>query len=165
MKLICFFTSLIFCVSSASMAEPVRLSKPVFTGKGFEVFGQLIEKPGKLLSLQQLLHNADTHHGTEVYLSTEVGQVCQKKGCFFVAQLGDDTLRITFKDYSFFIPTDANGKTVKVYGRFSRSRLSEQRAKHYAADAGKDPASVKGEQFEYALVASSVSVPTAAITH
>ena len=94
-----------------------------------------------------------------ITLKTTVSEVCNKKGCFFIAQDGDYTARITFKDYSFFIPTDSKGKEVVLVGDFSMNTLSEEQAKHYAEDAGKDSESITGEQKEYSVVATSVVVP------
>jgi hypothetical protein len=89
-----------------------------------------------------------------------VAQVCQKKGCFFVAQDGDAVARVTFVDYSFFVPTDSGGKDVTIVGTFNRKVISEAQAKHFAEDAGQDPAAVTGPREEYSIVATSVVVPT-----
>jgi hypothetical protein len=85
-------------------------------------------------------------------------KVCQKKGCFFVAQHEADTVRVTFKDYGFFIPTDSGGKTVLLAGNFQRKALSREEAEHLAEDLGEEaPKDVP--DFEYAIVATGVSIP------
>ena len=85
-----------------------------------------------------------------------VSQVCQRKGCFFVAQDGDAVARVTFVDYSFFVPTDSAGKDVTLVGTFNRKMLSEAQAQHFAEDAGQDPTKVVGPREEYSIVATSV---------
>jgi hypothetical protein len=85
--------------------------------------------------------------------------VCQRKGCFLIAQDGEHVARVTFRDYGFFVPTDSTGKTVTLVGTLGRRTLDEAQAKHYAEDAGKNPAEVTGPQMEYAIVASSVIIP------
>ena len=82
----------------------------------------------------------------------------QKKGCFFVAQEGPSTARVSFKDYGFFIPTDSGGKNVVLLGTFSRKSVSKEEAEHYAADLGETAASTP-EMFEYSIVASAVKIP------
>lgn len=86
-------------------------------------------------------------------------QICQKKGCFFVAQDQNYMVRVTFKDYGFFIPTDSQGKEVVLIGDFSVKTLSDEQARHYAEDSGNDPGAVSGEQKEYSVVATSIVVP------
>ena len=105
------------------------------------------------------LADAGAREGRPVVIETEIVEVCQKKGCFFIAQDGDSVARITFVDYSFFVPTDSGGKTVTIVGTFDRKTLSEAQARHYAEDAGGDPSKVVGPRSEYAIVATSVIVP------
>ena len=137
--------------------EVIRLSEPVQQTDEFEVFGAEMDYENmKPQTLGQII--ADGADG-EVALVTTVAQVCQMKGCFFVAQDGEHTARITFKDYGFFIPTDSEGKEVVLVGEFSVKTLTEEQAKHYAEDAGKDPDKITGEQKEYSVVATSIIVP------
>lgn len=157
-----FFTLAIVLVSTLVSAqtytEVIRLSEPVQETEKFEVFGENIDvKSLKTLSLSEIIEGKS--EDSQVILKTSVAEVCAKKGCFFVAQDGDYSARITFKDYSFFIPTDSQGKEVVLIGEFSVKTLSEEKAKHYAEDAGKDPEAIKGEQKEYSIVATSVVVP------
>jgi hypothetical protein len=88
-----------------------------------------------------------------------VAKVCQKKGCFFVAQDGDAVARVTFVDYSFFVPTDSGGKDVTIVGTFGKKELSEEKARHYASDEGSNPDAITGPRSEYSIVATSVIVP------
>lgn len=64
--------------------------------------------------------------------------VCQVKGCWMTADLGNgQTMRIRFKDYAFFVPKDAAGKEFYAQGVASWDTTSVAELKHYAADAGK----------------------------
>lgn len=140
-------------------AEVVRLSEPVQVTEDHEVFGSEVEQWDEPQSLKNIIESADELAVQEITMETEVAQVCQKKGCFFVANEGSYTARITFKDYSFFIPTDSKGKKVKLIGTFEVKELTEDQAKHYAEDAGDDPELIKGSQKEYSIVATSVMIP------
>ncbi|MEX0724596.1 MAG: DUF4920 domain-containing protein [Gracilimonas sp.] len=143
----------------AQDAEVIRLSEPVQETETYEVFGAQVSEWNDAVSLTDLISEAEKFSSKEVTLETEVAQVCEKKGCFFVANDGDNSARITFKDYGFFIPTDSKGKKVKLIGQFEIKDLSEDQAKHYAEDAGEDPDEIKGVQKEYTIVATSVMVP------
>lgn len=71
---------------------------------------------------------------------------------------GDEDIRVTFKDYKFFIPTDAAGAKVQLIGTYRVKDITESQAKHYAQDAGENPDDVQGTKKEYNLVANSVKV-------
>ncbi|WP_425391926.1 DUF4920 domain-containing protein [Ekhidna sp.] len=68
-----------------------------------------------------------------------VEEVCQKKGCWMMLKNDEGAnIRITFKDYGFFVPKDINGQEVIVEGVASREIIDEDVARHYAEDSGKD---------------------------
>ena len=146
--------------SAASAGEVLRLSEPVQTGEGYEVFGAPVDGTGDALPLAKIVAASEDYAGKQVKATATVAQVCQKKGCFFVAQDGDTVARVTFVDYSFFVPTDAGGKDVTIVGTFNRKVISEAQAKHFAEDAGQDPSTVTGPREEYSIVATAVVVPT-----
>ncbi len=161
MKKVALLTLSIFLTISVfaqDKTEVIRLSDPVIETDAYEVFGSQIEvETLKPQTLSEIISGENI--SSLVTLKTSVAEVCSKKGCFFVAQDGDFTARVTFKDYGFFIPTDSQGKEVMLVGDFSVKTLTEEKAKHYAEDAGKDASDIKGEQKEYSIVATSVVVP------
>lgn len=161
MKKLILVIALVLITTStyAQKEEVIRLSEPVQVADNYEVFGAKVNEWPTSLTLSGIIDNAEDYSGIEVTLETEVAQVCQKKGCFFVANDGDLSARITFKDYGFFIPTDSKGKKVTLVGTFEVKELSEEKAKHYAEDAGEDSESIEGVQKEYSIVATSVKIP------
>ena len=76
----------------------------------------------------------------------------------FIAQHGADSVRITFEDYGFFIPTDSGGKTVTLAGNFSRKTVSKEETEHIAEDLGEEPPENVPE-FQYSIVATGISIP------
>ncbi len=156
--LLLVFTFCALSLFAQTTTEVIRLSEPIQETETVEVFGSSIELEAlNPMTLSQIVEGEN--ETSLITLKTTVSEVCNKKGCFFIAQDGDYTARITFKDYSFFIPTDSKGKEVVLVGDFSIETLSEEQAKHYAEDAGKDSESITGEQKEYSVVATSVVVP------
>lgn len=140
-------------------SEVIRLSEPVETTDSYEVFGSKIKADAKPIALSEVITNSAEYIEKEILVTASVKQVCAKKGCFFIAQSGDKTARITFVDYSFFIPTDAGGKEVTIQGVFNEKELTEQQARHYAEDAKQDTEHIKGPQKEYSIVATAVVIP------
>lgn len=161
MKKLLFLSLFVFSsltVFAQSETQVIRLSEPILQTEEVEVFGANIELNSLTpITLSEVIEG--DNESSVITLITSVSEVCNKKGCFFIAQDGDYSARITFKDYGFFIPTDSQGKEVTLIGKFSVETLSEEKAKHYAEDAGKDPELINGEQKEYSVVATSVVVP------
>lgn len=142
----------------AGEGEVKRLSEPVAVTESHELFGAMLPDTGIPLSLGELVKNNEKYQDQEVLLATRIAKVCQSKGCFFVAQEGATTARVSFKDYGFFIPTDSGGKDVVLLGVFSRKSVSKEDAEHYAKDLG-ETADSSPERFQYSIVASAVKIP------
>jgi len=104
---------------------------------------------------------AATSFNAPIHLTATVQEVCQKKGCWMILNDGTSSVRVTFKDYAFFVPKNLAGSVVHVYGVLTQTVLSEADARHYAEDGGdsKDEiAKIKGEQRELGFEASAVRV-------
>tara|TARA_B100000927_G_C16420786_1_gene451270 strand:+ start:427 stop:909 length:483 start_codon:yes stop_codon:yes gene_type:complete len=62
---------------------------------------------------------------------------CPKKGCWVKVISGSEEIFITFKDYSFFVPTNGiAGKNIIIKGKIKVDTISVSKLKHYAFDAG-----------------------------
>ena len=74
----------------------------------------------------------------DIKLTGKIIEVCQKKGCWMVMNIGEGkSMRVKFKDYSFFVPKDASGKTIIIEGKAFSETTSVATLQHYAEDAGK----------------------------
>lgn len=96
-----------------------------------------------------------------VCVSAKVVDVCQKKGCWMILTDGEHSVRVTFKDYAFFVPKDIVGKTVQAQGVIGETVLSEADARHYAEDAGASAEEIEaivGDQKEWNMVANVVFI-------
>ena len=147
----------LFLLAQPAAADVTRLSEPVAVTDDAEVFGALLDADAKPTSLAALLDNPDEYVDTAVRVEARISQVCQKKGCFMIATAGDKAVRISFRDYSFFVPTDTSGKTVTLTGTVIERELSEKQAAHFREDAGGDDTIQAGKVYE--IVADAVSVP------
>jgi len=71
------------------------------------------------------------------------------------------TLRVTFKDYGFFVPKDIVGKTVVFEGQAKVETVPVETLRHYAEDAGKSQeeiAAITSPEEKINFVASGVMV-------
>ena len=67
-----------------------------------------------------------------------VESVCKMKGCWMNVKTGDgQVMRVSFKDYGFFVPKDIVGKTVVMEGTAETTTTPVSELRHYAQDAGK----------------------------
>lgn len=72
-----------------------------------------------------------------------VESVCKVKGCWMKVKTADgQTMRVTFRDYGFFVPKDIAGKQVVFEGTAQQTTTSVAELKHYAEDAGKSKAEI-----------------------
>jgi len=95
-----------------------------------------------------------------VKLTGSIEAVCQKKGCWMeLTNEGAEPLRVTFKDYAFFMPKDASGKTAIIEGIAKVEETSVADLQEYAKDAGKtkeEIAAIKEPKKELAFEANGV---------
>jgi len=157
-KLIAVTVLVFFGVNTTAQdsKKVIKLSEPILVTENYEVYGEKLKKMDEPISLTSLVASTNELESDQVLVKTSIAEVCEKKGCFFIAQEGEQSVRITFKDYGFFIPTDSKGKEVTIAGVFTKKVLSEEKVKHYAEDAGKESSDIIGDQVEYSIVASSI---------
>ena len=155
-------TAILLIVTGISQAaedtKPIRLSEPVAETGDSETFGALLDETLPMLALDKLASDGEDYVGKSVRVTARVAEVCQKKGCFFIAQDGNSVVRISFKDYGFFVPTDISGKKVTFTGEVVARDVTVDEAAHYAEDIGAADSPVKPGKV-YEIVATSVRVP------
>ncbi len=84
------------------------------------------------------------HDSLAVKVTGAIVNVCQKKGCWMQVDIGGGkSMRVTFKNYGFFVPKDISGKTVVLDGYAHSSTTSVAQLRHYAQDAGKSIAEIE----------------------
>jgi hypothetical protein len=95
-------------------------------------------------------------------LKGEIAEVCLEKGCWMTVATGDgQTIRVTFKDYGFFVPKDAAGKKTVIEGEAKMETVDVATLKHYAEDAGKSAAEIAAitePETKLTFVASGVEI-------
>jgi hypothetical protein len=143
---------------AADETKVVRLSEPVEQTADSESFGAPLDESVPAVSLGEIASDGGTYVGQSVRVVARVAEVCQKKGCFFIAQEGDSVVRISFKDYGFFVPTDISGKRVALVGEVVAREVTAEEAAHYAEDLAAASTAVKPGKV-YEIVATSVRVP------
>lgn len=100
-------------------------------------FGEKINEEGAI-SGNELLKMLEKAKSVDTKLTATINSVCQMKGCWMTVDLGDgQQMRVTFKDYGFFVPKGAGGRTAVIQGTASKEIVSVETLRHYALDEGK----------------------------
>lgn len=135
-------TVLLFCISCTP--------QPTYSSYGDEIS----EKDP--VSTSDFLTSVSSD-GKSFKIEGVVDEVCQAKGCWMkIKNEQGQSIRVTFKDYGFFVPKDIEGRQVIFEGLATVSTLEEDLAKHYADDSGKEYD--ESMRKEVAVVASGVLV-------
>ncbi|MCB0620428.1 MAG: DUF4920 domain-containing protein [Saprospiraceae bacterium] len=103
-----------------------------------QTFGDAVTAEGAINyeDLYQQMNAADSLPAKVIGM---VDQVCQVKGCWMdiVAQKeGVEPMRVSFKDYGFFVPKDIAGRQVIMEGYAYREVTTVDELRHYAEDEG-----------------------------
>ena len=116
--------------TSSSQADTTQQTTAGFFGEAITAEGALT-----IAEMKELMGNKNE---LEVKITAPIEAVCQKKGCWMELASTDGTpIRVTFKDYGFFVPKDASGKTAIVQGKAKIEETSVADLQEYAKDDGK----------------------------
>ncbi len=102
-------------------------------------FGMLVNAKNAI-TYDELLPKMANVDSLPAKVTGKVVEVCQKKGCWMTLhsdQPGKPDMRVTFKNYAFFMPKDLSGKQVVVDGFAYVETTPVAVLRHYAEDAGK----------------------------
>jgi len=104
---------------------------------GMMYFGEKIA-PENAISIADMKTQIGDKKEMNVKIMAKVEEVCQKKGCWMNLTDGNgNSIRVTFKDYGFFMPLNGAGKTAIAQGIARVEETSIADLKEYAKDAGK----------------------------
>lgn len=130
---------------------------------GSKNFGATID-PKNALAYDALVPKMAAVDSMPAKVTGKVNEVCQTKGCWMTLvsdQPGAPEMRVTFKDYAFFMPKDLAGKHVVVDGYAYVETTTVDMLRHFAEDAGKSKeeiAAITEPKREISFEASGVLV-------
>ena len=111
-------------------------------------YGKQIDNAGAITVAEMMQMMGDKREYI-AKIKGEVKSVCQKKGCWMTIAKDNNTditltgdhplgvIRVTFKDYGFFVPMDISGKIVVMKGFAYLDTVSVDMLRHFAEDEGK----------------------------
>jgi len=105
------------------------------TGKAITFYGEAFDAADKTLSVEKLYKKMKKTAALNTTIKGEVENVCLKKGCWMtIKNPTGEPMRVTFKDYAFFMPMDCHNKIVTFKGKAYQDTTSVKMLRHYAED-------------------------------
>jgi len=106
-------------------------------------YGREIAREGAVPANTILEHLRDKD-SLDLKIRGEITSVCQKKGCWMMMDIGnEEKMRISFKDYGFFVPKDIDGQYAVVEGVVRKETTDVATLQHFAQDAGKSESEIE----------------------
>lgn len=142
--------------------EPVETDPPAAAPEGPQHYGAPFALETPAIALAEALPRVDEMLGSPVKVAGTVKTSCRKKGCWMQLQPiaeGEPAMRVTFKDYGFFVPLHSDGAEAVIEGEFVRQTMDEATRRHFAEDAGQSPEEIEaivGDVEVIAFVATGV---------
>lgn len=148
----------IACGQSTSTQTAEKATEAIASAGTEQFFGDKITADSAV-SIDKLKELMGDKTELSVKLEAPIEAVCQKKGCWMDLKTEGEPVRVTFKDYAFFMPKDASGRTAIVDGVAKVEETSVADLQEYAKDAGKtkeEIAAIKEPKKELVFEASGV---------
>lgn len=118
---------------------------------------------GEKASLVEVLSAPDRFKDRAVIVEGAVRRACSRKGCWMEIAESTDAAkpgaRVTFKDYSFFVPTDSAGSRARVQGSIVVQQISASHVEHMESEGAHFAAkNADGTANEVRMVATGVEL-------
>lgn len=124
-------------------------------------YGAIVEEM-EIMSISQMYDELASKGEFEGKVIGQIKEVCSKKGCWMTLELPNgESMRVTFKDYGFFVPLTSQGYPVIIEGSATKTETDVATLKHYAEDAGKSKEEIDAiiaPKLEYAFEAVGVII-------
>lgn len=154
---------ILFTLFIVSFAFLVNAQPPEGDAKPGEWYGEKVDPAGAIAVndvVSKLKSGATDIKDTKI--KAKIVDVCPKKGCWLKLELeGGETAMVKMKDYGFFLPLAAKGKTVVIDGDVNMKTTSVAELKHYAEDAKKSKEeidAIKEPQKEVRVTAKGIVI-------
>lgn len=122
------------CLLAACTGNVKESAKSVLVGN----YGEEITDDNAI-STKEMLSLLEEEDAVTVKVEGEISATCAMKGCWMNLVLEDgQEMRVTFKDYAFFVPKEGmEGNRAVIEGVATRTMTDVATLKHFAEDAGK----------------------------
>ena len=140
----------IVCLSIATVASAADVVRR----------GETVPRNAKAISVAKVLEAPDAFAKKPVVVEGLIETACTNKGCWLqlVPAKGQPGMRVTFKDYGFFVPLDSKGMQARANGVTKVKTLSKKEVDHLAGEGAKLVRNGDGTAREVSFVASGIEL-------
>ncbi|HEX8152615.1 MAG TPA: DUF4920 domain-containing protein [Thermoanaerobaculia bacterium] len=130
------------------------------TGKEVIKRGAAIAADAKAISVATVLEKPSDYTKDAVVVEGVIAKSCTTRGCWMqlASAAGKPGVRVTFKDYGFFIPLDAQGMSVRAEGVAVVKKLSKEDTDHLIKEGASLVRNEDGTANEVSFVANGVEL-------
>jgi len=133
------FASIALLVTLTSYAQP-----PAGNAEKGDFYGAKVKAKGAIPLVEVVSQLEKESSMPDAKISAKIVDVCPNKGCWLKLELPDGKqATVKMKDYGFFVPLAAKGKTVVIDGQASIKTVSVNELRHFAEDAKKSKAEIE----------------------
>lgn len=155
-KLVILFLGLNLILACNNSAQRSKTDE-----NGLEYFGEEISLDGAIAS-EDFFETFTEGDSIKLKVHGVINEVCKKKGCWMSMSIGEDEeMMVRFKDYGFFVPLNADGRSCTVEGWAYKEVMTIDELKHYAFDAGQteeEIAAITEPEVSYTFMAHGVII-------
>lgn len=120
--------------------------------------GAAISRDATAVPLAKVLEKPDAYTKEPVVVEGVVAAACDRKGCWMQLSDGGRAVRVTFKDYAFFVPLESKGMKARAEGVTVLKTLTKKEADHLEEEGAKLNRNADGTAREVSFVASGVEL-------
>ena len=124
--------------------------------------GTAVPKDAKATPLATVLENPEAYTKEAVIVEGVIASVCTRKGCWMQLATSEEKdaqgVRVTFKDYGFFVPLDSKGMKARAEGIAVVKTLSKAQVDHYEEEGAKFNRAEDGTAYEVSFEAKGVEL-------
>jgi hypothetical protein len=147
------------CDKPAQDTELLAIETAVEVPAGWDSFGEPINVDNAV-DINEVVDEFTLEQEKNYKISGTLTTVCQSKGCWTTLTTDDGrSVKMTFANYGFFLPTDAAGREIIAEGIGFKKIASVAEQRHHLEDAGataEEMAKITEDKVEYAFEATGV---------
>lgn len=137
-----------------SLAFPVSIAHAAS-----ESFGKLTLAEGSARNLKSVMDDYKEDSTTPVLVKGTVKKVCEKEGCWMILEDQGQSVRVFFKNHSFFVTQKIKDKPALAEGILHKKVRTVAEQKHLLQDAGESAKAieaVKADKVFFELEATGI---------
>jgi hypothetical protein len=122
--------------------------------------GAPISSETPAVAIKSVLEKPEAYTKSPVVIEGVVLAACETRGCWMqvAPAAGEAGMRVTFKDYAFFVPLDSKGRAARMEGTVSVKTLSKADVDHLVGEGATLKRNPDGTANEVSFVASGVEL-------